>query len=325
MSLLSEKNIIESLHHFSEIPSEKCWESIAQNLPPVISPSAGNTNVDPSSASQSFSHFFGGIAGKITAIATSAIVATSIGLFYYSNLENEPTNENLAKTEIIKTTEDQINKTTEINIIENSPKNNNTPEKTDKIPVDNKIEVDKTENAREQKNTLTEKSSKPQTSQIEKRIKKDTLSPNASSNQTKNSTKILNQKQEPINQNPKINEELITNVESDIISENTNDTPPIIAKSNIIEKLDVSQIVVPNIFTPNNDGYNDYFVFKNLENFQKNRLIVVGSKGNKVYERYQYDNSWDAPNLPDGSYFFILEISDNNLSSTIQGVVQVLR
>ena len=67
------------------------------------------------------------------------------------------------------------------------------------------------------------------------------------------------------------------------------------------------------------------YIFKNLENFQKNRLIVVGSKGNKVYERYQYDNSWDAPNLPDGSYFFILEISDNNLSSTIQGVVQVLR
>lgn len=325
MSLLSEKHIIESLQQFSEVPSEKCWESIAQNLPPVSPPSTGNTNVDSSSANQSLSQFFSGVAGKITAIATTAIVATSIGLLYYFNSEKESTNENLAKTEIVKTTEVQTDKITEINSIENSPTENNTSEKGEKIPIEKKNEVDQKENVREQKSAFTEKISKPQTSQIEKRIIKDSLSDFASNNQTKTSTKAPIQKQEIISQNPKIEEEPVLIEDFNKTPENTNETQAIVAKSNIIEKLDVSQIVVSNVFTPNGDGYNDYFVFKNLEIFSQNRLIIVNSNGNKVYERYQYDNSWDAPNLPDGSYFFILEISEGNLSSTIQGVVQVLR
>ncbi|MDD4576514.1 MAG: gliding motility-associated C-terminal domain-containing protein [Bacteroidales bacterium] len=325
MSLLSEKNIIESLQQFSEIPSEKCWESIAQNLPPVSPPSTGNTNVDPSSANQSMTPFFGGIAGKITAIATTAIVATSVGLFYYYNLEKETTSEDLAKTEIVKTSENKNLDETETIIIENIPTENKNPEKTNKISVDKKNEIDKKENHKEQKGSLKEKPSKSQTSPTEKEITKDTLPVIAANNQAKTSTKTPVQKQEVTNQNHPIKEENFEIENSKNISENTNKTQPTVATSNIIEKLDVSQIVVPNVFTPNNDGYNDYFVFQNLDKFQKNRLIIVNAKGNKVYERYQYDNSWNAPNLPDGSYFFILEITDGNLSSTIQGVVQVLR
>lgn len=325
MSLLSEKDIIESLQQFSEIPSEKCWESIAQNLPPVSPPSAGNTNVDPSSAGQSLTPFFGGIAGKITAIATTAIVATSVGLLYHFNSEKESTNENLVKTEIVITPEDKPLETKEIIIIDNTPTENKNTEKTNKISVEKKNEVDKKEIHKEQKGSLTDNTAKPQTSPIEKGIIKDTLSSIVANNQAKTSTKTPVQKQEVTNQNHPIKEENFEIENSKNISENTNKTQPTVATSNIIEKLDVSQIEVPNVFTPNNDGYNDYFVFQNLDKFQKNRLIIVNAKGNKVYERYQYDNSWNAPNLPDGSYFFILEITDGNLSSTIQGVVQVLR
>lgn len=327
MSLLSEKHIIKSLQQFSEIPSEKCWESIAQNLPPVSPTSTGNTNVDPSSANQSLSQFFSGVAGKITTIATTAIIATSVGLIYYFNSENEPKNENISKTEIVQTTEDQAVETRETSVLENLPVEKNISEKKDNIPVENKIEVDNKKNIREQKNIIKKKTTKNQTSQIEKQIKKDSLSPNTSIHQTKTSTKTTVQKQETTNQNTIVKEEPAVFEETSVseISENSNETQPTVAISNIIEKLDVSQIEVPNVFTPNNDGYNDYFVFKNIENFPKNRLIIVNSKGSKVYERYQYDNTWDAPNLPDGSYFYILEISDGNLSSTIQGVVQVLR
>lgn len=325
MSLLSEKDIIESLQQFSEIPSEKCWESIAQNLPPVSPPSAGNTNVDPSSAGQSLTPFFGGIAGKITAIATTAIVATSVGLLYHFNSEKESTNENLVKTEIVITPEDKPLETKEIIIIDNTPTENKNTEKTNKISVEKKNEVDKKEIHKEQKGSLTDKTAKPQTSPIEKGIIKDTLSSIVANNQTNASSKTPVQKQEIATQIPTLKEEHFETEDSENISENKNETQPTVATSNKLEKLDVSQIVVPNVFTPNKDGYNDYFVFKNLENFPKNRLIIVNAKGNKVYERYQYDNSWDAPNLPDGTYFFMLEISDGNLSSTIQGVVQVLR
>lgn len=75
---------------------------------------------------------------------------------------------------------------------------------------------------------------------------------------------------------------------------------------------------VPEVFTPNDDGKNDFFVIKGGK---KLKLTVFNRWGNKVYEKSEYDNTWNGyPNasglilgnnkLPQGTYYYIIEFSD---------------
>ncbi len=89
------------------------------------------------------------------------------------------------------------------------------------------------------------------------------------------------------------------------------------------------QILVPNIFTPNGDGKNDLFVFKNLENFPNSSLLIYDRWGVKVFENSNYQNNWNGKFLStnrdvvDGTYYYIL--SGTNLPKVYTGFVQVSR
>ena len=81
-------------------------------------------------------------------------------------------------------------------------------------------------------------------------------------------------------------------------------------------------------FSPNNDGVNDHFVIHGIEQYPNNVLRVYNRQGLQVYEQPNYDNSWTGRyrrtiDLPDGTYFWVLEYGDNQ--STISGYVQVQR
>lgn len=84
-----------------------------------------------------------------------------------------------------------------------------------------------------------------------------------------------------------------------------------------------SDIQVPNIFTPNNDGVNDFLAFKNLEYFPGCTLTVYNRWGNKIYSVANYANNWDGDKHPDGTYYFILE--GPKLKETKYGFVQLSR
>jgi gliding motility-associated-like protein len=74
----------------------------------------------------------------------------------------------------------------------------------------------------------------------------------------------------------------------------------------IVEELEDS-LIFPNVFTPNGDGVNDYFVIDKLEteHYLGRDLIVFNRWGKKVYEASAYINQWDGAGLPDGTYFYI--------------------
>ena len=40
----------------------------------------------------------------------------------------------------------------------------------------------------------------------------------------------------------------------------------------------------PNTFTPNNDGYNDFWNFESLENYQDLQVMIFDKHGSKVYQ-----------------------------------------
>ncbi len=96
----------------------------------------------------------------------------------------------------------------------------------------------------------------------------------------------------------------------------------------------VSTEELPNGITPNGDGLNDTFVFDLLLNqpagaFPDNRLVIFNRWGDIVYERRDYDNSWDGRNrdgsrLPDGTYYYVLYL-DISSGLILKGDITLLR
>ena len=68
------------------------------------------------------------------------------------------------------------------------------------------------------------------------------------------------------------------------------------------------RLKAPNVFTPNGDNDNATLVFDQLEFFPTNTLSVWNRWGILVYEQKNYQNNWDGDDLPEGTYYYILEV-----------------
>ena len=77
-----------------------------------------------------------------------------------------------------------------------------------------------------------------------------------------------------------------------------------------------TDLVIPNIFTPNNDGKNDVFKITGLESFPGSQLIIFNRWGNEVYQTGDYQNNWDGSNLAEGTYYYILNRKERSGSIT---------
>jgi gliding motility-associated-like protein len=85
-------------------------------------------------------------------------------------------------------------------------------------------------------------------------------------------------------------------------------------------------VKVMNGFSPNDDGYNDFFVIDGALIFPENTLRVYNRWGNQVFYKRGYRNSWtgdwDGESLPDGTYYYVFEDGEGN---TYSGYVQIQR
>ena len=72
-----------------------------------------------------------------------------------------------------------------------------------------------------------------------------------------------------------------------------------------------TDIIIPNIITPNGDNKNDFFEIKNLLlSSPQNNLSIFNRWGNKVFETSNYTNNWNGDKLTEGTYFYVLTLSD---------------
>ncbi|SFF45368.1 gliding motility-associated C-terminal domain-containing protein/Por secretion system C-terminal sorting domain-containing protein [Thermoflexibacter ruber] len=90
-------------------------------------------------------------------------------------------------------------------------------------------------------------------------------------------------------------------------------------------------ITIPNVITPNNDGKNDNFIISNLSLYPKHELVIYNRLGSEVFKTNNYQQNWQASNLPTGTYFYYLyterldAVSGQTLTNQLKGWVQVLR
>jgi gliding motility-associated-like protein len=84
--------------------------------------------------------------------------------------------------------------------------------------------------------------------------------------------------------------------------------------------------------TPNGDGKNDKWIIDNIEINQPNEVTIFSRWGQKIWQASNYDNvntvwtglSQGGSKLPDGTYFYTIEVSGNN-SDSKSGWIQITR
>ncbi len=101
-------------------------------------------------------------------------------------------------------------------------------------------------------------------------------------------------------------------------------------QDNAIVTTDPCIINIPNVFTPNSDGINDFFVVDGLDIYKDTYLRIYNRWGQLVYEKQDYQNDWDGTNMngskvADGTYFYILDATRpfTNELQNYQGTVNI--
>lgn len=85
-------------------------------------------------------------------------------------------------------------------------------------------------------------------------------------------------------------------------------------------------LLIPNVFTPNNDGKNDFFKITGLEYYTSNELTIINRWQSTVYEKKQYQNDWTANGLSEGTYFYVLRVKTASSAwQELTGYITVVR
>lgn len=103
---------------------------------------------------------------------------------------------------------------------------------------------------------------------------------------------------------------------------------PVLENAETLNSIDFTPpvaLVIPNIITPNGDGYNDVFIIKGIDQTERNRLIVRNSTGAIVFQTVNYRNDWGASGLPDGTYFYQFVYTLHGIDETRTGTLTIMR
>jgi len=92
-----------------------------------------------------------------------------------------------------------------------------------------------------------------------------------------------------------------------------------------------SVLEVPNIFTPNNDGYNDEFRVKARE-LQTYNCVIYNRWGEKVFETTDFEESWNGKKMNNGGdlsagayYYVITGTGKKGQEFEFKGAIQLMR
>ena len=80
-----------------------------------------------------------------------------------------------------------------------------------------------------------------------------------------------------------------------------------------------SNIAIPNVFTPNNDGINEAFIILNKQ--PDTKIVIANRWGVQVFASDDYQNDWRGEGVPDAVYFYTIAMG----GEVYKGSVEVWR
>ena len=87
------------------------------------------------------------------------------------------------------------------------------------------------------------------------------------------------------------------------------------------------KVTIPNAFTPNSDGINDYWDINALNTYPESITQVFDRYGRQVFQTMGYARPWDGTNngqaLPAGTYYYIIDLKDGQ--PKLSGWVLIVR
>jgi gliding motility-associated-like protein len=99
-----------------------------------------------------------------------------------------------------------------------------------------------------------------------------------------------------------------------------------VAADDVFVKV-VKDFIVPNTFTPNNDGINDTWIIQYLDLYPSQRIQVFNRLGQLVFESKNYSKPWDGryngKALPTDTYYYIIDLGGARKTKT--GYVTIVR
>jgi gliding motility-associated-like protein len=94
-----------------------------------------------------------------------------------------------------------------------------------------------------------------------------------------------------------------------------------VGRDSVSVSANCNAVVVPTGFSPNGDGVNDNYVITDIDQYPNANLKIFNRWGTLVYERNNYDNSWNGLSnvgkigigdvLPNGTYYYILDLGND--------------
>ena len=86
---------------------------------------------------------------------------------------------------------------------------------------------------------------------------------------------------------------------------------------------------IPNVFSPNNDGFNDTWEIAGISFTNPIEVTVFDRWGTQVFYSAEYQEPWNGTfngrTLPVGTYFYVIQPKDNEAAKPITGHVSILK
>ena len=93
------------------------------------------------------------------------------------------------------------------------------------------------------------------------------------------------------------------------------------------EKIPLSEVEIPNTFTPNEDGFNDTWGIEELLYFSNVKIQIFEKSGKRVFfttnPSERWDGTFEGTEVPIGSYYWSVEVGETNESR--KGILNLLR
>ena len=275
-----EKHMHDIFENYSETPSPQCWSNLSNNLDKI--PHHVPPTTDASSVIMQI------IQSTIGKIGIGVVVVGGISATVYFTTKNQE----VIKETVIQAIVEPAQIVDDINVITLTKDEKEIPlpisKATKAIPENNE-------------NTLTTKEQisivEPQEN-VNYALQKESMEkiPSSSLNQS--------QKQTEEHSNQPINPSLDKGQTIDAPKINDASFPSELSESQT-EEIIQPRFNIPNIFSPNGDNKNDFFVIENPEDVTEGHLYVYSITGKVLYENKNYHNEWDGQQLPDGIYLYI--------------------